>query len=180
MRYWAGALGAMIGFGIQVGVPGCSKDECVSVACDYTHVTVSIVTDGLDDDGNPEAGTASRVVYTVLPYNEDGDLMSEDELEESGFNPEQLREASCANRNEDEGTCDTWVAGAGFGQYEITAFLCDEEDESYQPPCNIDNPLLLDRSSGTADLTVPADEKATACCGKVSADAIDITLFDQT
>lgn len=186
MRYWAGALGAMVGFGIQMGVPGCNKNECIDVACDYTHVTVHIVTDSLDDDGNPEAGTASRVIYSVNPYNEDGEPMSEDELDESGFSTSP-REASCANRNEDEGTCDTWVVGAGFGKYEITAFLCDEDDDDYEPPCGNDKSktYFLGEVSGVVDLTVPTedelakvDEPQLSCCGSVHSDELELELVE--
>lgn len=151
-----GARGAAAVVAVLALGAGCNKekDACVRVVCDFTRVVVSVV----DADG--EAGTASKVTFTIHPYNDDGEPMTEDELDDAGVDLTKEREAACVA--DENGDCPTWNAAAGFGDYTISGFLNDEETGS-----------ALDTDLVTISLPFP-DGQPDECCGYTN--SVDATL----
>lgn len=136
--------------------PACGND-CAGATCDTTSVVVSIV------DGEGEEAVASRVTYTLAPYDEDGvEVTDPDEADELGYDLEEVRKALCTNEDED-GNCATWVAEAGFGHYYFTAEYIEDD-------------IVIDTATGDVALEQPA--KAKKCCGKVASGALDLTIDD--
>lgn len=146
--------------GIALGAAGCdkSKDDCVRVVCDFTHVSVNVV----DNDG--DASDATSVSFTIHPYNEDGDLMSEDELDDAGIDITEEHQASCVEAS--DGTCPTWNAAAGFGEYTISGVLKDDETGDI-----LDTDQLVD----AVQLPYP-DGPPDDCCGYTNAVETSIKL----
>lgn len=145
---------------LTLGV-GCNKekDACVRVVCDFTRVVVSVV----DADG--EEGTATTVTYTIHPYNTDGEPMTEDELDEAGVDITEKHDAACVAA--DDGSCPTWNAAAGFGDYTISGILNDE-----------DSGAQLDTDQVSISLPYP-DGPPDDCCGFTSSVATSLTLDEE-
>lgn len=134
----------------------CKKNECATVDCDYTHVTLDIV----DDEG--EESWASKVTYTLVPYDDKGKLMDEDALDDAGIDPDEVRKAACVGADQDE--CARWVAAAGFGVYTFTAVMADtDEGTEIQVQCKL-------------DLAPPTSSENKGCCGLVSTDDTELIL----
>ena len=156
----AGVVGGALGLGAFLvwGQLGCKKNECITVDCDYTHVTVQIV----DNDGEP--GDATSVTYTFHPYDKNNNLMDDDELKVADVDPDEVRDANCANRDEDTDECPTWVMANSFGEYTVTAQLKDEDGN------------IVDTETTVVELLYPASSENKACCGLVATDEVELVL----
>lgn len=156
---FAPAAALLFGFGVVLVPPsGCGTGECEGLVCDYTHITLLFV------DAEDEPADATRVTYTRNPYNDEGELLTAEELEEAGIDITEVHEATCTARDESTGECPTWVITDGFGVYTITAVL--EDDDGV-----VEATETLD-----VDLTVPTSGKDKACCGLVHAEEQTVTL----
>lgn len=134
--------------------PACGND-CAGETCDTTRVVVTIV------DADDEEAVASRVTYTLAPYDEDGvEVTDPDEADELGYDLEEVRKALCTNEDED-GNCSTWVAESGFGHYYFTAEYVDEDGVS---------------TTATGDVELEQPAKAKKCCGKVASGDLSMTI----
>ena len=158
MRFWlvmAGFVGAAGAVTAWTALTGCSGTDCKAADCEYTHVNATffneagcVPKDLDDDDSDCELVGATAVTYTVLPFDEDGVLVTLEEGEEL-----DVKDAICGARisedtAEDEG-CSLWVAYGVFGQYTITAKMAEGG-----------------KLEGTIEVKEP--NAATACCGKVA------------
>lgn len=133
--------------------PGCGND-CAGVHCDTTRVELYIT----DADG--EASGASRVTYTLHPYDDEGELMDETELDDADIDITEARKPLCGHEDED-GNCAVWVAEAGFGLYSFDADL-------------VEDGLTVATNSVVVDLPPPA--KGKNCCGKVDSAEAELVL----
>jgi hypothetical protein len=114
-------LGIATGLGWALAFIACGQDnKCRAVDCDYTHVRVDLV------DASGDETSATKVTYTVHPFDDAGVLMSEDELDDAGIDVDKSYTASCGSDDEDD--CSIWIAAAGFGEYTFTATVAADED----------------------------------------------------
>ena len=174
-------VGVAMGLGAALALLSCGhEDKCRAVSCDYTHIRLDLV------DASGSETSATKVTYTVHPFNDAGELMSDEELDDAGIDADKSYTATCGS--DDEEDCSVWVAAAGFGEYTFTATVAADDDTGQDyttrkvvclpPPDTSDNEAccgLVD--SREKDMVVDPDASSdtgdTADTGTSSGQSID-------
>lgn len=159
MRLYIG-LGVAMGLGGALAFVACGKDDnkCRTVSCGYTFARVDII----DEDG--DEASATKVTYTLTPYNDDGTLMDEDQLHDAGVDPDESHDATCGSDDEDD--CSVWIAAAGFGVYTFSAEVDDDDGN------------LEATGEETVNVPPPDASEESVCCGLINDDREDLTVVE--